>query len=392
MITDPIVAIFAYGAVLLVAALISGLAERTAFSIPVLFLAAGMLLGEVGTGSIGVRQGDEALERLVDLALFAVLFADGMRLDLQALRAAWRLPGRALAFGLPITLLLTAWLAHAIVGLAWPEALLVATVLSPTDPVFAAAIVGRDEIAQRLRRLLNIESGLNDGLALPLVLALLGWIGVDEPRWKILLLEVAAGVVVGVVVSWACIRLRAWLGARTTTLYGPLFVVAIGTMVYALARATDANEYLAAFSAGITVATTCRDIVGPFRELGEQLAELLKLAAVFVFGALVAPEVFVAFGWEGWLFAACALLVARPASIALVLIGSGFSARQKAAAGWLGPKGFASVIYAILVLHAGLPDGDRLVRLISLVIVVSIVAHSSTDVATARWLARHQPR
>lgn len=118
---------------------------------------------------------------LAELALFSVLFTDGMRVGWRDLRSAWREPGRALLLGLPLTVLVTAVLAHVVAGLPWLHAFLVGAVLAPTDPVFAAAIVGREEVPRRLRHLLNVESGVNDGLVLPVVLVLLAAAGETRP-------------------------------------------------------------------------------------------------------------------------------------------------------------------------------------------------------------------
>lgn len=130
---------------------------------------------------------------LAELALFSVLFTDGQRIGVRDLTLAWKLPGRALLLGMPLTFLVTGVLAVVVAGLPWPEALLVAAVLAPTDPVFAAAIVGREEVPGRMRHLLNVESGLNDGLALPVVLVLLGRSGRPRSRVRLARHRAAAG-------------------------------------------------------------------------------------------------------------------------------------------------------------------------------------------------------
>jgi sodium/hydrogen antiporter len=154
-----------FSLVLLIGVLISGVADRSVLSTAVLFLGAGVVLGEGMLGTLDLRAGDEAVGTLAELALFSVLFTDGQRVAVRDLRSAWRLPGRALVLGMPLTFLMTAAAGMTLLGVPWAEALLVAAVLAPTDPVFAAAIVGRDEVPGRLRHLLNVESGLNDGLA-----------------------------------------------------------------------------------------------------------------------------------------------------------------------------------------------------------------------------------
>ncbi|HKJ24409.1 MAG TPA: cation:proton antiporter, partial [Myxococcota bacterium] len=198
-----------FAVVLLFAVLLSGLASRSVLSTSVLFLAAGMATGPAGAGWIRFEPTDPFVERIADLALFSVLFTDGMRVGVRELARAWRLPGRALLFGLPLTLLGVAALARALIGFDWADALLVGAVLAPTDPVFAAAIVGREEVPARLRRLLNVESGLNDGLALPVVLALLTHAGVGHASLGALLAEVALGIALGVAIPWAVLRLEA---------------------------------------------------------------------------------------------------------------------------------------------------------------------------------------
>ena len=127
------------------------------------------MLGPETTGVLDLEAGSPIVSLLAELALFAVLFTDGMRVGWSDLRSAWRLPGRALGWGLPLTLGVTAVAAHYIVGLDWPAALLIGAILAPTDPVFASALVGNDKVPARLRHLLNVESGVNDGLALPFV-------------------------------------------------------------------------------------------------------------------------------------------------------------------------------------------------------------------------------
>ena len=154
---------------MLLAVLVSALAKRTILSTAVLFLVAGFVLGPDTTGVLDVRADSPIVGTLAELALFAVLFTDGMRVGWADLRSAWRLPGRALGWGLPLTLLVTAVAAHYVAGLGWAESLLIGAILAPTDPVFASALVGNDKVPARLRHLLNVESGVNDGLALPFV-------------------------------------------------------------------------------------------------------------------------------------------------------------------------------------------------------------------------------
>ena len=160
--------LFIFALSLLAAVLISDIAERTVLSTAVLFLFAGFVAGRGVFGAISLNPDNPVIARLAELALFSILFTDGMRVGVKELASAWRLPGRAILLGLPLTLFATALLGHWLVGIPWAESFLLGAALSPTDPVFAAAIVGREDVPARLRQLLNVESGLNDGLRCPL--------------------------------------------------------------------------------------------------------------------------------------------------------------------------------------------------------------------------------
>ncbi|MEV0133287.1 cation:proton antiporter [Dactylosporangium sp. NPDC050688] len=374
-----------FAVVLLIAVLVSALANRTVLSTAVLFLAAGFLAGDGVLGLVHVTPASPIVATLAELALFVVLFTDGMRVGWTDLRTAWRLPGRALGWGLPLTLLVTAVIAHYIAGLDWPEALLIGAILAPTDPVFAAALVGNDKVPARLRHLLNVESGVNDGLALPFVVVLLA-VAADSSDLHLLDLgtELLLGVAIGVAVPWLAIRLERTRWFAVSEQYLPLNAVAIGLLVLALGKATHANLFLAAFAAGITVATVGRREREAFEHFGELLAEIFKLVALLVFGALLTPAFFGDIAWTGWIFAILALVVARPAALWISFLGSRLGLREQLAAMWFGPKGFASVVYGLLVLAAGIAAAQEVFTLVALTIVLSIVLHSSTDVLVAR--------
>ncbi len=383
--------LLAYSVALLAAVLVSALAHRTVLSTAVLFLAVGFVLGDEVTGVLTLEPSDEIVSTLATLALFAVLFTDGMRVGWRDLTTAWRLPGRALGWGLPLTLLVTALLAHFVAGLGWTEALLIGAVLAPTDPVFAAALVGNEKVPRRLRHLLNVESGINDGLALPVVLVLLQLAERStELHVADLAAEIAIGIAVGVAVPLVAIRLERTRLFSAAGHYQAINAIGIGLLVYALGSVTHGNLFLAAFAAGVTVATIGQQEKEAFHEFGDLLAELLKLAALLVFGALISPAFLGEIAWTGWVFAVLALLVARPLALLVSLWRSGLTPREQGAAMWFGPKGFASVVYGLLVLNSGIAAADEIFHLVALTITLSIIAHSSTDVLIARQFDEEQ--
>ncbi|HEU5116795.1 MAG TPA: cation:proton antiporter [Isosphaeraceae bacterium] len=384
-------AVLLFSLTLLVAVLFSELAERSVLSAAVLFLGVGILSGEEMLGILPLKPDDLAVSTFAELALFSVLFVDGMRLSLRDLTRAWRLPGRALILGLPLTLLVTAMLAHLLVGFSWAESFLLGAVLSPTDPVFASAIVGRDEVPSRLRLLLNVESGINDGLALPLVVTLLAVVSSDSVSPVFLIGQVALGLAIGIAIPLAAIFVQRIRVLRAHSRYQPLFGFAIGLVVLSMAKLLHGNEFLAAFSAGITVSSSDGAAKRAFLEFGELIAELLKLAALLVFGSLLQPSTLLGISWQGYLFSFLVLVVARPLAIALALWRSPLGNRERVTAAWFGPKGFASVVFSLWVYEAGSRSGfgwenaERLAALAGLCIAVSIVAHSSTDIVVVRW-------
>ncbi|GAB3466272.1 cation:proton antiporter [Streptomonospora sediminis] len=384
--------VLAFGVVLFAAVLVSGIANRTVLSTAVLFLVAGFVLGDGVLGLVALSGGTEWVRVLAEGALFAVLFTDGMRLDAKDLLAHWRLPARALGIGMPATFAIIVLLARYLVGLDWPEALLIAAVLSPTDPVFAAALVSRERVPYRVRHLLNVESGLNDGLALPVVVVLLALAADQPPHPALLAGELALGVAVGVGVALAGIALERLPGLTATTRYEPLGAFAIGLTVLGLCQLVHANMFLGAFTAGVAISTASPEMHAAFDRFGESIAELLKLAALLAFGALMSPQFLAGIPLAGWVFAVLVLVLARPVSLLAALAGSGLGGREKLAVAWFGPKGFASVVYGLLVLKSDLARSDELFHLVALAIVISILAHSSTDILVAGRFPRREGR
>jgi NhaP-type Na+/H+ or K+/H+ antiporter len=376
-------ALLIFAITLLVAVFLSELAQRSVLSTAVLFLLAGFLAGLGGLGWISVRPSDSVVSEFSKLALFSVLFTDGMRVSVHDLRSAWKLPGRALLLGLPINLFFIAVLAHWIVELTWNEAFLLGAVLSRTDPVFAAAIVGRKEIPGRIRHLLNVESGLNDGLALPFVLIFLSRASGQSADGFLLASQVVLGIVLGTVIPLVLFLERAPLFSVAGR-YESFDAFAVALLLLALTSLTHANEFLAAFFGGMTIASCHSEVKERFHQFGERLTELLKLAALLIFGALIAPEFFVEIRWPAYLLAALILFVVRPVALSIALLGGSLQWREWGTVAWFGPRGFASVVFGLIILQSGISKAAEIFHLVALVVILSILAHSSTDVLLAQ--------
>ena len=255
--------------------------------------------------------------------------------------------------------------------------------LSPTDPIVAAAIVGREEVPVRVRRLLNVESGFNDGLALPAVTILLSSAGGPAVRLGQTIEQLGLGIAIGVAVPITVITALESRYFAATGIYKRLGEIGVGLLVYALASKTHANEFLAAFVAGIVTSTRSPEVQRAFIEFGETMGELVKLAAVLLFGSLLTTEFFLSLPVLGYVFVIAALLFVRPAALAPALAGTGLSKRECASIVWFGPKGFASLLFGFIILNSRVRESEHMFAFIGLVVVASILAHSSTDVIIA---------
>jgi NhaP-type Na+/H+ or K+/H+ antiporter len=240
---------------------------------------------------------------------------------------------------------------------------------------------------------LNIESGLNDGLALPAVLVLTGLAGGSPAGWSTglvpLLLEVAAGVALGIGLPLLVNQFLRLPGVGAEPHLLPLGPLAVAILLYGACLMLHANQFLAAFVAGSTVATVRPAASEAFRRTGELVSEMAKGAALLTFASLVDVAVLDAAGVVGVVFALGVVAVSRPAPVLAALSATRLAMRDRMAIAWFGPKGFASVAYAVIVAFSGMSSSSTVVDLVTVTVLLSVVAHSSTDVAVAGWLARH---
>lgn len=378
-----------FGVALLLAVATSDLAARSPLSATSVFLAVGLVAGPLGLDVLHLH--GSVVEGISVVALYVILFTDGQEAPFTELRRHWRVSARALLVGMPLTLGLIAALGHWVAGLPWPAALVLGAVLAPTDPVFASALVGRDDVPRQVRHVLNIESGLNDGLALPAVLVLIGTAGgnplgrsTDVPT---LLLELALGLALGVAVpfaTWLLLRVPSFGSGQV---HRPLGHIAVAVILFALCQATGANAFVAAFAAGSTIGSLNSTATAAFRRTGERVSEMLLGAALLAFASLLDAHLFATAGVLGFLFALAVIAVSRPVPVTAVLVGTDLSMRQRLSLAWFGPKGFASVAYAAIVAFSDMPYAEEVLALTAVTVLVSALAHSSTDLLVANALS-----
>src|SRR4051794_3019226 len=379
------------GGLLAVAAALSGLMRGTVLSISILSVTAGLILAEAG--AIHVDGSDTAVVPLFLLALIVTLFSDGLFVERELLVLHWGRVARALVFAMPITLALLALAAKLLFSeLSWAEAFLLGSVLSATDPVVTSAVVTSQRVPASVRHALNLESGLNDGLALPFVLffIILASPGGDAGSEAAKLVgEAAFGALVGIVLGQAAGRLTHHLpGGGIVRRYEGIYALGVGLLAYGVADVTIGNGLIAAFVCGISLAVAEHDIADDFVVFSENVSSILQVLTFFAFGGLI-----VATGYHESIpllvgFIAFALAIARPVAITISFFRVGLPAPHRAFISWFGPKGVAGILFAELVLKSDVSDANLIFETAAFVILVSIVVHGLTDTLGARWIER----
>jgi sodium/hydrogen antiporter len=384
-------AVLLFGGLLAVVAALSGLMRGTVLSASVLSVGLGIVLAALDV--VSVDAGDQSIVELVELALILTLFSDGMFVEQELLRRHWSPVARALVIAMPITMLLLALAAKALFpGLDWAEAFLLGAVLSPTDPVVTSAVVTSRLVPSAVRHTLNLESGLNDGLALPFVLFFLVLAGPGgDPGGEAAKLagEALVGAAVGVAFGWLGGRLHHHLpGGGLTSRYEGIYSIGFALLAFGLAESTIGNGLIAAFVCGIALGAAEHEVPEGFVEFAENASAIFQVLTFFVFGALIVATGFHHSVPPLALFIAFALIVARPAAVMLSFVRTGLPRPQKAFMAWFGPKGVASMLFALLVLKSGVPDAEEIFDVAAFAIIASIAAHGLTDTVGARWMAR----
>ena len=385
------------GGLLMVGALVSGLARRSFLSLAALYVLAGFAVGAGGLGVVDLSPTSPFVNELAVVALIVILFRDGLAVDGEMLQAAWHLPLRKLVLAMPLTATLVALVAKALADLSWTEAFLLGALLSPTDPVLSSSVVTNPRVPRVVRHSLNLESGLNDGLALPAVLAFT--FALDGTRdfvwWRFVLQDVGIGFVTGLVVAWVTARLmpadplERGIPAHQKSLYmlGAAFA-AYGVAVLP----PEGNGLIAVFVAAIALGLLRPDLRATFESRAEDIVEIVKLGIFVVFGALLTVDGLFADGWTAVAIALFTLFLARPAAVFTALAGTGLDRATKGFMAWFGPKGVATMAFSILVLTRLGPEGDQLFNLAALAVFFSIILHGLSDTPGSEWLARHEAR
>ncbi|MEV0111528.1 cation:proton antiporter [Nocardia sp. NPDC050799] len=396
----------AIAAILLVFAAVSGRIAGTPVTAPIIFTAGGLVLGGVAVGLIDVEATAETVKLLAEVTLALVLFSDASRVRLTELRAEISLPARLLGIGLPLTIAAGFAVAVVVLGdLAWPEALLLAVILAPTDAALGQAVVTLPVLPSRVRQGLNVESGLNDGICVPLFLIVLavaqaesGAIGHGAAA-ELVAEQIGYGIVAGLAAGAIAATVLVTAQQRRTIdpLWAQIVPVAAAALAYTVAVPLGGSGFIAAFVGGLVFGTIRRRNADDTDESGllDGSGDLFNAVTFIVFGAVLLGPALGHLSWAVLGYAVLSLTVVRMVPVALSMIGTHPRVPTLAFLGWFGPRGLATIVFAILILeeHEQLPHEQLLLTTAIATIGLSVLAHglSAAPLADryATWARRH---
>lgn len=380
------VLLFGILAAFAVFSLLSKRIDRSVVTLPMVFTVLGFLLSEPlahNTDASTLRDGKRLL---AEITLVLVLFADASHVRFHQLAQNWQIPARMLLIGMPLTIAVGTMVAHWLnPGSGMAMALLTAAVLTPTDAALGQSVVVRPDVPQHITQTINVESGLNDGLALPFVLlgAILAstTMGVQVAPGHLALealREIILGPLAGAAIGFGVARLLDWAQDRDLTNEAATGIVFLCTalMSYVLATIIGGNGFIAAFVAGVAFGNTFRHDIQFISEFMEGAGQLLTMSAFFVFGAFLLPDGLRHAGLVSLTLAILFLTIVRMLPIYVSLIGTPLPARDKLFLGWFGPRGLASILFTLIMMDEfEFPNEPELLACVSLTVAFSIILH-----------------
>src|SRR4051794_34372482 len=356
---------------LLGVAAISGRLAGTPVTPAMLFTAYGMLVGPQVLDGIDLPSTGATVRTLAEATLALVLFCDASRIDLGHLRREFGVPARLLGIGLPLTIVLGAAAAAAVFGaLSVGEAVILGVILAPTDAALGQAVITEPRVPQRIRQGLNVESGLNDGICVPLLFAAVAIADTESDiaggrgPATLLLEEVGYGVLGGVVAG-LLIAVIVTQAGRPDLIAAPwrqVIPAAGAALAYGIASALDGSGFIAAFVAGMVFRLALRRDPEEMNRLTDEVGSLLNGVTFVFFGAVLLGPALSALSWSLALYAVLSLTVVRMLPVAIAMLGSRARARTVGFLGWFGPRGLASIVFAVIVVaESALPHEGLIV-------------------------------
>jgi NhaP-type Na+/H+ or K+/H+ antiporter len=377
--------------------LVSGRIQKTIISPPMVFVLFGLLVSKRVLGLIEVGAENEFIQTLAELTLVLVLFTDASRINLRLLRREHDLPIRLLSIGLPLTIISGALLAGLIFNVLtlW-EAFVLGVILAPTDAALGQAVVSLPKVPVRIRQALNVESGLNDGIALPFLLLFLSLAGAAQQTqpaayWvRFALMQLLLGPLVGIVVGYFGGKLvvRGTQSGWITHSFQDLSALGLSVLAFALAELVGGNGFIAAFSAGLIMGNTSRSICTCLFEFGEAQGQLLTLLTLMIYGAVMVLPALDHINALVVLYGILSLTVVRVLPVAISLIGVRLQWDSVLFLGWFGPRGIASILYGLLLLEkVNISGREEIFSITITTVLMSVFMHGLSALPGANWYA-----
>ena len=367
--------------------LIASRLERTWFNGALVYVACGLAIGPFGAQLIDLDVDGEAIKMIAELTLAVVLFSDSAGANLPVLVQVKRLPARLLLFGLPLTILLGYVLGLAVFrDLTWVPLALLATMLAPTDAALGKAVVSNEAVPSSVRQGLNVESGLNDGICVPVLLLFLSLAGgsVDESVTQqmihLMLEEIGIGILVGIPFAVLASRVlnvslrNGWISGS----WKQIPMVALALVCFATAQRLGGSGFIAAFAGGMTLGGLIKEQKEELLEGAEGIGDVLSMITWFVFGAVFIGDILRDPAWQPVTYALLSLTVIRMLPVLLCVSGLGLHLDTKLFLGWFGPRGLASIVFIVMVKQANIPGTETLIEAVTWTILLSVVAHGIT--------------
>ncbi|WP_421173504.1 cation:proton antiporter [Aeromonas dhakensis] len=388
-------------AFLLIYSLIAGRFESRLINGPLLFLLMGWLLGPGGIELLSLSIDSDGIKLLAELTLVIVLFSDAANTNWQVLLANRSLPIRLLLIGLPLTLLAGTLFGRWIYpDLPLLELAILSTILAPTDAALGKAVVSNPAVPAPIREGLNQESGLNDGICVPVLLLLLALIAPTEQHSgtgllaiTLLLEEIGIGLLVAWGLTTFTLRLlkTSYLNGWQLPLWRQLTMPGLALLCFTLAQTLGGSGFIAAFVGGLLMGRKLGEHKHAYLDSCEGYGDLLSVVIWMVFGATLMPMLTELLHWQYWLYAAASLTLLRMVPVWLSLLGTGLKLELKLFIGWFGPRGLASIVFAVMVLQnePALLGQRPIIATVLCTIILSVILHGLT---ANPWVARFKPR
>ncbi len=387
---------------LLIYSLISGRLQGTVVTAPLVFIIFGFAIGTGGLNVADVDPGHSVIHFIAEFTLILVLFADAARIDIGSVRQDHNLPTRMLVIGLPLAIVAGAVVASQLFPAfsVW-EAALLAALLAPTDAALGQSVISERAVPVRIRQAINIESGLNDGIALPVVFllaALAGTAHAATPASEWLqfgLMQVVLGPLVGVAIGYVGARVldnsieRGW----ANTSFQGIGILSLAVLTYVAAELVGGNGFIAAFVGGMVFGNSIRHPCTFLFEFMESEGQLLMLITFLVFGAALLPEGLAHLNATNLLYAVLSLTVIRMIPIAISLLGSGVRVPTQLFLGWFGPRRLASILFVLLILEESeVPHREQLLTITVITVALSALFHGISAAPLAQRFGQMSDR